>query len=183
MPLWSRPPRVARRVVVRRCSRRSALVEPLLRSSRLSKRFRRVSLCGWGVLSLVLVREFIFCSLALFRLFFEAKPAVSVSANGAAFITSLGQRPGTYARKQTSAESAIHGGVASIPDITFVILDAVFAQELARGFAAVSLPDGHDLPHRRRGRLLRPRRGRWSQDRRAFGAGCWCPARGGGLLC
>ena len=41
------------------------------------------------------------------------------------------RRPGIIDRLRASAESATHWGVASIPHITFVILDAVFAQKLA----------------------------------------------------
>jgi hypothetical protein len=48
----------------------------------------------------------------------------------------LDQEPGQPPREidpslGASAESAIHPGVASIPRITFVILDAVFSQEFA----------------------------------------------------
>jgi hypothetical protein len=66
------------------------------------------------------------------------------SANGAASSGAwLGQAlQGNDPSLGASAESAIHPGVASIPRITFVILDAVFSQEFAlfvlKGAAAMA---------------------------------------------
>jgi hypothetical protein len=58
--------------------------------------------------------------------------AATSSANSAAFISAWGQRPRTIEPPTNPALKArFTQGVASIPHITFVIVDAVLAQELA----------------------------------------------------